>query len=134
MFLAADDRERPREHVNERDEVQGGAFVANKEMDLHGMAHLGPVAGEGPDRDDPGPDGRKQRAEREDDNRREGKEDELPTPEREPREEEPECGRRQAARQRRTHVTAPSGPGPGRGRLRGRRRFARRGSTGPASG
>src|SRR5207249_316600 len=92
------------------------------------------IEGPRPDRpeDEISFDRRGDRAEREDDDRRQGEEDDLPRPRREAEEEETEGGRGEAAGQRRPHVTAPSGPGPGPGRPRGPSSSAPRGSRGPA--
>ncbi len=134
MVRPADDREIAGEDVCDLEQVERRTFVPNDELHFDVATGVDPLPGQGPHRDEPGPRGRSQRTEGEDDRRRQGEEDDLPAPEDEPQEEEPDGSRGEAARQRRPHVTAPSGRAPARGRPPGRRRSARRGSKGPVSG
>src|SRR5207245_1471730 len=94
----------------------------------------GPGARERPDGEQTRPRGWEERAQCEDDDRRQGQEDDLPASEREACDQEPEGRRGEAARQRRAHLTAPSARGPDPGRPQGPPKSAHLGSTDPASG
>src|SRR2546428_306704 len=134
LVRAVDDFEFSREDVHDLHEVQRGSVVPDDHLHVDTPARLGPITRERPDGEQTRPRGWEERADCEDDDRRQGQEDDLPASEREACDQEPEGRRGEAARQRRAHLTAPSARGPDPGRPQGPPKSARLGSTGPASG
>ena len=134
MVRPVDDRELPRQDVDNLDEIQRRALVPDDELHLDVPAGLGSVARESPDGNETRSRGRKQRAQGQDDHRRQREQDDLPAPDREPCDQEPEGRRREATREGRAHVTAPWARGPARARPPGSRRSGRLESRDPVSG